>query len=434
MDTTPVYNLKVVVRETGLKPDTLRAWERRYGLPEPQRTEGGHRLYSQRDVEILKWLVARQNEGLSISNAVEMWRSLEAEGEDPLLSQQTSGGAQRYIAPVAGDAIHDLREAWVDACLAFDEQRAEQVLGQAFAVYPLETVCMDILQAGLASLGTGWYAGEVSVQQEHFASEQAMRRLEALMVATPPPTRPGKLLAACPPGEEHVFSLLMLTLFLRRQGWDVVYLGANVPVDQLEAALDAINPRLVVASAQLLHTTANLLDFAAVMEPRGVALAFGGRVFNALPGLRERVPGHFMGENLDEAAATASRLAAEQPPAQPIGPLPDGYARLLAELPDRLPAIGARIQHGMTDSGLTPAQVADANAQLGRGILAALRLGNIAFLSDDINWIHGVLESHQIPAESLRYYLNVYYEVVSATMGAVAAPLLNWLHQVIGTV
>ena len=50
---TPTFNLKVVVRETGLKPDTLRAWERRYGMPQPERTEGGHRLYSQQDIDTI---------------------------------------------------------------------------------------------------------------------------------------------------------------------------------------------------------------------------------------------------------------------------------------------------------------------------------------------------------------------------------------------
>ena len=83
--TTPTYNLKVIVSETGIKPDTLRAWERRYGLPAPERTKGKHRLYSQYDLEIIKWLIARQDEGMSISRAVKLWRQLEEEGQDPLL-------------------------------------------------------------------------------------------------------------------------------------------------------------------------------------------------------------------------------------------------------------------------------------------------------------------------------------------------------------
>jgi DNA-binding transcriptional MerR regulator len=80
----PTYNLKVVLKETGLKADTLRAWERRYGLPEPKRSSGGHRLFSQRDIETLKWLMARQEEGLSISRAVDLWRSMEEQDQDPL--------------------------------------------------------------------------------------------------------------------------------------------------------------------------------------------------------------------------------------------------------------------------------------------------------------------------------------------------------------
>ena len=58
---TPIYNLKVVLKETGLKPDVLRAWERRYGIPTPERSQGGHRLYSEFDIALLKWLVVRQN-------------------------------------------------------------------------------------------------------------------------------------------------------------------------------------------------------------------------------------------------------------------------------------------------------------------------------------------------------------------------------------
>ena len=82
---SPAYNLKVVLKETGLKADVLRAWERRYNLPQPQRTPGGHRLYSEYDIEIVKWLRTRQAEGLSISRAVELWKETIAAGNDPLV-------------------------------------------------------------------------------------------------------------------------------------------------------------------------------------------------------------------------------------------------------------------------------------------------------------------------------------------------------------
>ena len=104
-DDTPIYNLKAVVQETGLKPDTLRAWERRYSLPEPNRTGGGHRLYSQQDINTLKWLLARQDEGMTISRAVSLWRGLQAEGRDPL--QVAPLGHVDEPPPVAESRSHE---------------------------------------------------------------------------------------------------------------------------------------------------------------------------------------------------------------------------------------------------------------------------------------------------------------------------------------
>ena len=76
-----VYNLKAVVKETGLNPATLRAWERRYGMPQPQRTKGGHRQYCRRDIDTLLWLIARQEEGMSIGNASQLWQTLNEQGD-----------------------------------------------------------------------------------------------------------------------------------------------------------------------------------------------------------------------------------------------------------------------------------------------------------------------------------------------------------------
>ncbi|MEJ2212412.1 MAG: MerR family transcriptional regulator, partial [Anaerolineae bacterium] len=195
-----LFNLKAVVQQTGLKPDTLRAWERRYGLPHPGRSEGGHRLYSQRDIDTIRWLMARQREGLSISRAVELWQQIEATGRDPLVSRMPLATRQPPAPPphVLGESLAGLRKSWISACLAYDENRAEQVMAQAFALYPPEVVAVDLLQKAVADIGDGWYRGEVTVQQEHFCSELTVRRLEALVMAAPSPTRPGRILAACP--------------------------------------------------------------------------------------------------------------------------------------------------------------------------------------------------------------------------------------------
>ena len=249
---TATLNMRAVVRETGLKPDTLRAWERRYGIPQPKRTSGGHRLYSHHDVEVLKWLIARQDEGLSISRATALWHQLENDGQDPLQSLPYTT-PQTIMATLGGSTIDGLRDEWIQTCKGFDEQTGDQVLTRALGMFPPESVCFQVLMKGLAEIGAGWYAGKISVQQEHFASELAMRRVQALLAASPPPTLPGRILILCAPEEEHTFSALLLTYLLRRAGWGASFMGANVPIQRIGEMLSKVFPDLVVLIAHQLH-------------------------------------------------------------------------------------------------------------------------------------------------------------------------------------
>ena len=157
----PAFNLKVVIKQTGLKADTLRAWERRYGLPKPGRSAGKHRLYSQRDIDTIKWLNARQGEGMSISNAVELWLNLEAEGSDPLLMTEYGSPltAAAPVPPTGGRGLDELKASWVSACCAFDESSSARILSEAFALYTVEEVCLRLILNGMRQVGQGWYEG-----------------------------------------------------------------------------------------------------------------------------------------------------------------------------------------------------------------------------------------------------------------------------------
>src|SRR5215216_6933900 len=171
--TTPAFNLKVVLKETGLTADTLRAWERRYGLPVPQRSAGGHRLYSQRDIETIKWLMKRQAEGLSISRAVDLWNEQTASGTDPLAAAQQATSTTLPIPYQPDTTLGTLRARWIEACMDFSESAAEQTLNHAFSMFPVEAVCLEVLQKGLSEVGERWYQNLSTVQQEHFASALA---------------------------------------------------------------------------------------------------------------------------------------------------------------------------------------------------------------------------------------------------------------------
>jgi DNA-binding transcriptional MerR regulator/methylmalonyl-CoA mutase cobalamin-binding subunit len=434
IEETPTFNLKAVIQETGLKPDTLRAWERRYGLPQPQRTSGGHRLYSQRDIDMLKWFVARQDEGLTISRAVALWEQLENEGQDPL-QDPTYGLSDITAAPAfisEGEEIVDLREAWLSACLDFDEPLAERILSYAFALYPAETVCIKILLKGLAEIGKGWYEGRVTVQQEHFTAELTMRRLEALVAAAPPPTRPGRVLIGCAPDDTHTFPPLLLTFLLRHRGWDVLYLGARVPVERLETTAAKVKPHLVILTAQTLTAAAMLLEAAQLLQKEKVPLAFGGRIFTVLPELQERIPGHFLGEKLDAAPHKVERLLTSSPPLPPAKPVSETHRRALNNFRQSQSILEAEMWRSMRSDDMPAAHLSIANQALARNIEAALMLGDIDYLCTDIEWVEGLLENFKIPRETLSQYLQAYHQAAQTHLDERGSLIVKWLARLNG--
>ena len=425
----PAYNLKVILHTTGIKPDTLRAWERRYGLPRPQRSAGGHRLYSQYDLELIQWLIQRQEEGMRINQAVELWRSLEAQGKDPLSEvHHLPQPEPPALASLAADiSLEEVRQKWVAACMAFDEAAAERILAQSFALYPLETVCLELLQKGLAELGSLWYLGEATVQQEHFASSLTLRRLDALISASPAPTRAERILVCCPPEEEHVFSPLLITLFLRQRGWDVVYLGANVPQMHLEKAAHDTHARLAVLTATQLYTAANLAEVAGFLQAQHIPLAYGGPIFNRVPGLRQRIAGHFLGERLDRAAPAIENMFTFPPRIPAVEPAGMPYRLARQELLDNHSAIEARIWDGLMRSGIEHHALQIANQYLMRNILAALALGDMNFMQSEIEWVKTLIANHNLPDHLLPAYLNIFAEAVAAQLPTSGRLVVSWL-------
>lgn len=426
----PTYNLKVVVNETGIKPDTLRAWERRYGLPSPNRTSGGHRLYSDKDIAVIKWLLARQDEGLSISRAVKLWQSLEAEGEVPLFvpEYQEMTTAKWETAVPATNQIDDIRTAWIEACLRFDEPSAERILTQAFALYQPETVLTRLLQRALAEIGERWFQDKVTVQQEHFASALAMRRLNTLLAASPASTRSGRVLIGCPPHEDHTFAPLTLTIMLRYRGWELIYLGANVPLGRFVSTVESIKPNLIILTAQQLYTAAMLFEVAKnVAAEKNVMLAFGGRIFNTVPRLRQRIPGYFLGETLEEATQTVNRLLSfgMVPPA--IKPVPDFYLKAAEVFRDQQALIEGHAWSLLKANGMSYEHYTNANLHLSRDIYAALTFGDIEFLSAEIAWAEKLLLNYSMPVVALRQYLQAYHTAAQEYLHGPAELVVDWL-------
>jgi DNA-binding transcriptional MerR regulator len=424
----PTFNLKAVVRETGLKPDTIRAWERRYGVPKPRRTSGGHRLYSQRDIDLLKWMSARQHEGMSISRIVDMWKGLESEGKDPLQVTSHSMMVQNVTLSEVGE-LAKARQEWVQACLNFDAPRADQMLAQAFALFPLESVVLEVLLRGLAEIGEGWYRGDVAVQQEHFASTLATRRLQTMIAAGPAPTRLERIVVAGPSDEQHTISLLAISLFLRRQGWEVIDLGANVPLDRLEQMLTSIRPQLVIASAQHLPTAYTLQNMAASVTRLRIPFGFGGRVFNQQPELRRHITGHFLGESLLDIPRAVQEILHAPWPLPEVVETSREYLAVLEQYRERLPLLEAELMAAFDPKQREMVRKAGANGFFAQYLMAALGLGDMDLLDADLNWIHGLLVIHHLPDSVLRGYLEAYRQAVQQHLDRRAQMIVEWFDQ-----
>lgn len=431
----PLYNLKAVVMETGLKPPTIRAWERRYGMPSPQRTAGGHRQYSQHDIDTLKWLMARQSEGMSISHAVELWKAFDAQGEDPLTELDAGEGSEpaKVDLPELGSEIEELRQAWIDACLAFDRARAEQVLARAFALFPPEVVSIELIQAGLRKVGELWYAGEASVQQEHFTSALSIQRLEMLIAAAPPPIRPERIIIASAQDDYHVFSPLLLTYLLRRRGWDVLYLGADVPVAELEETVAQIRPHMLIVSTQLLSTAASLVDIPKVLEGHDLSIGYGGLVFNMMPQLREHISAHYLGPTIEGAIGKIEQLIHRRTTPPPAAPADERHHEALEQFEKRRTLIESTVWNSYAAANKPTDQLAELNLDLAGIIRAALKFSSIDLLSREMEWIHYLMTSYRLTENEVRDYIRTYYESASVHLDEQAHMIVEWLEDVLNS-
>ena len=213
-------------KRSGVSPELLRAWERRYGLLEPTRSPGGLRLYSLDDLERVRLMQEHLAGGLAAAEAAALASTPE---------HRDAADAAR--APAAS-AVRDLAAA-LDA---FDEPRAQAVLDELLAVATVDALLTDVVLPYLRELGERWERGEASIAQEHFASAVLRGRLLGLARGWGRGLGPLALLA-CLPGEQHDLGLIAFGLALRARGWRVAYLGPDTPLDTLDARRELARAR-----------------------------------------------------------------------------------------------------------------------------------------------------------------------------------------------
>ncbi len=285
--------IKAVSERTGVSVYTLRAWERRYGVPQPSRVPGNrYRLYDENDLAEVLWMKRQVESGVSPAQA------------SSLLQQQRRPKGVVFAAPA--QPLAATQSALQAALLKADEQGARHILDEAFALFTPEQVALQIIQPTMQEIGERWMRNEISVWQEHVASNLIRQKLLAVLQSQPEPALSARhLIAACAPAEEHELGLLILTLMVNRQGWRTTFLGQGTPLEDIVAVARANTPNAVVISVTTVVGLTSLIPLLLQANRPAAPLAFGGRLLNLLPTLREHLPGAYLGE---DAAAVARAL------------------------------------------------------------------------------------------------------------------------------
>ena len=275
-----------LAKRTGVSPELLRAWEQRYGLLQPTRTPGGFRLYGAADEARVQHMRTLVSGGLAAAQAARLVLS----GGEP--APPTTSPSATTLEDAAGNLTASLDR--------LDEQAANTALDRLFAAYTVETVLQEVVLPYLHRLGERWEAGEVSVAQEHFASNLLRGRLLGLAQGWGQGQGPGAILA-CVPGEQHELGLLAFGVALRRRGWRITYLGTDSPIDAVADIAPSLAPTVVVL---LSMNPERFLDHAREIEK----LANQVQVMIAGPGATPEVARHTQTQLLDQDPVSAAAI------------------------------------------------------------------------------------------------------------------------------
>ena len=237
--------MATITRLTGLSSVLLRAWERRYDLLRPERGSGGHRLYTEEDLAVLRRVQAMIEDGRSIGE-------IAALGREALLKTAEPEGAS-FQEEDDPDALETATGEVVRAAVALDADRLERTLDAAGARVSFATLIERVIEPAAREIGRLWKSGECSVASEHMASAIFVHRIRRLIESAEaaPGERTRFVVAACLPGEEHHLGLLIVSYFLNRRGIRVLYLGPALPLEDLAHAVSVLQPGAVLMSVTL---------------------------------------------------------------------------------------------------------------------------------------------------------------------------------------
>jgi DNA-binding transcriptional MerR regulator len=229
------YRIQTVAEMTGIPAATLRAWERRYGIPTPERSSSSYRLFSDHDVAAIRKLKELCDSGMSPAEAARLVAQVEVASNTPVESDPYLRASEVILA-----AIED-----------FDPQGVERAIRSAMFLGSASTVYQRVIGPTMTNVGDRWHEGSFSVAQEHMATEALSSAARDMLRLLDPASSAPESIVACFADEDHSLPLYGVAFALVQWGYRPVVLGAKTPPSAIRHAVESIQPALVALSVSI---------------------------------------------------------------------------------------------------------------------------------------------------------------------------------------
>lgn len=241
---TMLHPMRVVAQRTGLTPDLLRAWEKRYGAVSPVRSAGGQRHYSDADVARLQLLVRATRGGRQIGQVApldntELLKVIESDERAAAINRAPSAD---------GPAPEVFLSSALMAVEAFDGYALEQTLRTAALRLPADDVLDQVIGPLLFTIGSLWHQGQLQPANEHLATTTIRRVLTWMGEVTAPPAGAPVVIIGTPAHHVHELGAMLAATTAAGNGWRVIYLGASLPAEELARAAKQVKADAVALS------------------------------------------------------------------------------------------------------------------------------------------------------------------------------------------
>ncbi|MDZ7625832.1 MAG: MerR family transcriptional regulator [Ignavibacteriaceae bacterium] len=276
------YPIKVVSQMTGLSVHVIRAWEKRYGVVEPDRTDTNRRLYSEEDIEKLKLL----NDALHLGHHIGGIANLSLPELKKLIPKENHNPSyiKNGLAPVNSvNLVEEILSDSMQAIKNYDSKKLESILLNASAKLTQPILIEELIIPLVYKVGDLWHSGDIRVANEHLASSVIRGFLFNLLESYSLNDSAPVMVTATPRGQEHELGALIAGVVAASSGWKVIYLGSNLPAEEIGAVVSHLKARVVALSIVYpnddLHLKQELKKFKHLL-PEGVSIIVGGRAAN----------------------------------------------------------------------------------------------------------------------------------------------------------